>query len=224
MIFYIDFEHRQLEQTDAELAQQVAMKRLRAKYRFEELTREECLIIRYDRFRLSMLELYRPRCVVCSGHNSEQSFYSESEVMDTDALLRDLPVPMLAICGSFQRMMQLRGGLAGPMEDAFGRNWRETGDERLRERGVLSVRLRGLGLLSDGDYRFRQNHYWEVKELGNDFSAVGSSDRCSLQMVRHRSLPVFGVQFHPEEYTDEESDGRLLLARIFAVLMGSPNC
>lgn len=46
-------------------------------------------------------------------------------------------------------------------------------------------------------------HSLEVKNLPNDFKALAFSDDGVLMAMKHKFLPYFGVQFHPESYFSE---------------------
>ena len=60
-----------------------------------------------------------------------------------------------------------------------------------------------------------ESHYCEVKTLPKEFVPLAATDECSVQAYRHRSKPLYGVQFHPEGYTEHYPDGRKLLANFF---------
>ncbi len=36
-----------------------------------------------------------------------------------------------------------------------------------------------------------------------------------IPAMRHRARPLYGLQFHPERYTDAHPDGRTILANFF---------
>jgi GMP synthase (glutamine-hydrolysing) len=48
-----------------------------------------------------------------------------------------------------------------------------------------------------------ESHNDEVLEMPPDFVSLAHSDNCTVQAMRHKTKPLFGVQFHPEiEHTD----------------------
>jgi GMP synthase (glutamine-hydrolysing) len=52
-----------------------------------------------------------------------------------------------------------------------------------------------------------ESHNDEVTELPPDFIALAHSDNCQVQAMRHKTKPLFGLQFHPEvEHTDNGYD------------------
>jgi len=41
------------------------------------------------------------------------------------------------------------------------------------------------------------------------FTLLASNDVCRIQAIKHESRLVYGVQFHPEAYTEEHEDGKV---------------
>ena len=64
-----------------------------------------------------------------------------------------------------------------------------------------------------------ESHYWEVKQIPTDFDLLASTDWCKIQVMQHRTLPVVGIQGHPEAYIPEFPDGKRFI-RNFAVMVG----
>jgi GMP synthase (glutamine-hydrolysing) len=65
-----------------------------------------------------------------------------------------------------------------------------------------------------------QRHFWELKAVPSGFVRLASSDACPIQAIRHGSRPLYGVQFHPERYSERHPGGRTILANFFG--LGSP--
>ncbi len=51
-------------------------------------------------------------------------------------------------------------------------------------------------------------HNDEVVELPKDFEILAHSDKCKIQVMKHKNRPIYGVQFHPEVVQTE--DGSLI--------------
>jgi len=88
-------------------------------------------------------------------------------------------------------------------------------DGAFRERGFCAVDLEAEanGIFADLPETLDvwESHCDEVKNLPNDFLRTATNDVSEIQAMQHRSLPLFGVQFHPELFDDEHGHGRTIL-------------
>jgi GMP synthase (glutamine-hydrolysing) len=85
-----------------------------------------------------------------------------------------------------------------------------------RERGFCNVRLDSQ--ISNGIFSSLaktitvwESHCDEVKSLPADFLCTATNEVSDIQAMQHVSLPLFGVQFHPELFDQEHPDGRTIL-------------
>ncbi|MGE0481517.1 MAG: glutamine-hydrolyzing GMP synthase [Phycisphaerae bacterium] len=104
-----------------------------------------------------------------------------------DPAIFELGVPVLGICYGMQIVCQVLGG-----DVAAG---------KMREFGRVRVRVdRGEGVLAHlpAELSVWMSHGDRVDRISADFIMLASSDACPIAAVRHRTRPVFGVQFHPE--------------------------
>ena len=69
----------------------------------------------------------------------------------------------------------------------------------------------GLGRI----VRVQQFHRSEVKTLGPDLVLLASTRACPGQAFKHRRKPLYGVQFHPEEASENYPDGFRILKNFF---------
>ena len=107
-----------------------------------------------------------------------------------DPSIFELGVPVLGICYGLQVACHLLGGRVAPGAT------REFGRTRLRLHGgadssplLAHVPVESTVWMSHGD---------SVDVLGEDFVSLASTPACPFAVVRHRSRPIYGVQFHPE--------------------------
>lgn len=54
-------------------------------------------------------------------------------------------------------------------------------------------------------------HMMEVSQLPAEFKNLGKTRKCQCQILAHHEKPIYGVQFHPELFTPEHTDGLQLL-------------
>ncbi|HVL86386.1 MAG TPA: GMP synthase subunit A [Candidatus Thermoplasmatota archaeon] len=107
--------------------------------------------------------------------------------------LANAPFPILGICAGHQFMATHYGGKATPGEVP------EFGTAEVVRDGPDETIFAGL------PERFQawESHNDEVSVLPSDFVRLAHSENCAVQAMKHRTLPRFGLQFHPEvEHTE----------------------
>ncbi len=98
------------------------------------------------------------------------------------------PVPLLGICFGHQLIAALAGARVGTVHP--------DGHE---ERGVQESRFVDCRLVpGGGTLRVVASHGEEAKSVPPGFRAVARRGAVAVDALEHESLPVFGVQFHPE--------------------------
>ena len=65
-------------------------------------------------------------------------------------------------------------------------------------------------------FRVFESHRWAIKQLPKNFIALARS-KDGIEIFRHKSRPIFGIQFHPEVLLTK-TDGRKLLTNILSGL------
>lgn len=112
--------------------------------------------------------------------------------------------PVLAICRGFQLLNVALGGDLWqdlPQQLGFVHS-----DKRIRHpckaaEGSLLHRLYGA------EFRVNSTHHQAVRRLGEGLWATAWSVEGIVEAYEHRTLPVFGTQFHPERMTGPYLDG-----------------
>ena len=122
--------------------------------------------------------------LILSGGPS--SVYAENAPRCTPEVL-NLGVPVLGICYGMQLACEMLGSeVRGADSREFGRTPLEilnTNDLLVRVPPKTTV------WMSHGDV---------VTEVSDDFVSLAATRNCPIAAVRHRTRPVYGVQFHPE--------------------------
>jgi GMP synthase (glutamine-hydrolysing) len=129
-----------------------------------------------------------------------------------DRRLLEMGVPVLGICYGLQLMCSLLGGKVSP---ATGR----------REFGHALVAIgEGAGLLEGipSPMQVWMSHGDSVENPGDGFEVLARTDSAPFAAVRHRTLPLHGIQFHPEVHHTPK--GKALLANfLFKVAKLKPD-
>ena len=142
-----------------------------------------CEIVRHDITAARVREL-APQGIILSG--GPASVY-EQAAPKCDPGLFQLGIPVLGICYGMQLACESLGGqVARATAREYGRAGCEVLDHDLLFAGVPA---HTEVWMSHGD---------QVAEVSSDFLPLARTHTCPLAAVRHRTLPVFGLQFHPE--------------------------
>jgi GMP synthase (glutamine-hydrolysing) len=131
-------------------------------------------------------ELEGADALVLSG--GSPSVACEAGRMGNNGVYLDrFPGPILAICAGHQFMCTHFGGSIGPAQKPeFG-----AATLHVLEEGEIFASL-------PKQFQVWESHNDEVKSLTDVFQVLARTDDCPIEAVRHRSRPLFGLQFHPE--------------------------
>ena len=163
-----------------------------------------CEIVRHDLPAERIAEI-APRGIVLSGGPS--SVYADGAPR-CDPKLFELGIPVLGICYGMQLACEALGG--------------EVESHDVREYGRAHCEV-----VDDGDL-FRDVHaqteVWmshgdQVTQIAEDFAPLAKTDTCPFAAVRHKRLPVYGLQFHPE--VTHTVEGKTILGNFLREVCGT---
>ena len=147
--------------------------------------------------------------ILCGGGDTHPSFYGEqvngsvdidlprdrAELMLLDAFIKE-GKPILGICRGFQLINIYFGGtLEQDIENAKEHTSFESVDlihPVKAQKGSVCEKLYGE------DFYVNSSHHQALKKTGNNISVTAYSYDGVAEAIEHMSLPVFGVQWHPE--------------------------
>jgi GMP synthase (glutamine-hydrolysing) A subunit len=114
--------------------------------------------------------------------------------------LPKVDVPILGICGGHQALAIAYGGEVAKS----GRHFEGYRTVELEDKDHL---LAGL----TAKIRVMQSHYEEVKRLPPGFVRIARSKDTKIEAMKHEGKPIYGVQFHPERWNEENQAGKRIL-------------
>ena len=153
-----------------------------------------CQIVRHDLAADRIAEL-APRGIILSGGPS--SVYQEG-APKCDPKLFELGIPVLGICYGMQLACEALGG--------------QVHNTPSREYGRSECRITNHESLFAGlpdEMEVWMSHGDQVSSIPAQFEPLAQTGTCPYAAIRHRELPVYGMQFHPE-VTHTPLGGRLL--------------
>lgn len=153
-----------------------------------------------------------PSHIILSGQSHPWDKYPREDLAGIFYVIRQAPKPILGVCGG-QQQIALAFGARVDLIERIGPG--EGYDGAFRERGFCPVSLE-----TDESPLFAglpetltvwESHCDEVKELPEDFVCTATNDVSEIQAMQHNSLPLFGVQFHPELFDEDHPHGRTII-------------
>lgn len=222
MLCYVLLEHSQYlgEPTGSESD---LARLLRHKLRFEEISGVPCLMQHYTRVTAEKLRAWNVQALVISGNVTDWDQYDMSLFAELEQIIRHGEWPILALCGAAQLIALLDDVPCGPMgrlPEGMADPNPEYQPGLLKEKGFYPVRVVRPDPLFDGlgeQPVLSEWHYWELKAIPPGFVRLAETDLCHIQAIRHETRPVYGTQFHPEDYSEEYPDGKRLLSNYFRI-------
>jgi len=153
-----------------------------------------CEIVRHN-ITAEQIRKHQPSGLILSGGPS--SVYEEN-APQCDPELFQMELPILGICYGMQLACDALGG--------------QVSNAPAREYGRARLHVDdSVGLLSNvtTETDVWMSHGDQVSEVSDNFLPLAHTQTCPVAAVKHKSLPVFGLQFHPE-VTHTPEGGKVL--------------
>jgi GMP synthase (glutamine-hydrolysing) len=176
---------------------------------------EEIIVEHFKQVSLRRVNELSPSHIILSGQSHPWTDYTDESLAGVFEVIREAEQPILGICGGHQQVAICYGATVGLMKRlAPGEGY----EGALRERGFFDIEIESEGIFEGLPRRFAvwHSHCDEVKELPENFELTASNETCRIQAMRHRSRPLFTVQFHPELFDAEHPGGRSILENFLA--------
>lgn len=142
-----------------------------------------CEIVRHD-ITAAQVKKHAPAGLILSG--GPKSVY-EPGAPKCDPAIFDLGIPVLGICYGMQLACETLGG--------------QVASAPAREYGRARVHVTSHADLFAGvpeELDVWMSHGDQVSRVSDEFEPVARTSTCPIAAVRHKTRPVFGLQFHPE--------------------------
>jgi GMP synthase (glutamine-hydrolysing) len=130
-------------------------------------------------------------CLVMGGGPQRIGFETE-KLGNLPNIIKESDIPMLGLCVTHQLITIVFGGKAGQAKHPeYGpvKVYVDDEDEILKN--------------FKSSFWAWETHNDEVILLPENFEILAHSEKCKIQVIRHKDKPIFGVQFHPEAVQTE---------------------
>jgi len=171
----------------------------------EETADVNITVLHYREVSSHIIMKHAPKAVVLTGYHQELSTYDFKEMENFFDFIRKTEVPVLGICGGHQFLSM-----------AHGSKIIELGFEEKGFLPISPVIAEPLFINMPGKPVVFLWHKMKVEALPADFILLAKNDAC-IQAARHKTRPLFGVQFHPEFSSGEHHDGVALFKNFLSV-------
>lgn len=130
------------------------------------------------------IKAFNPKAIVLSG--GPRSVYKD-DAYTVDPEVFNLGIPVLGVCYGMNLIVHNTGGEVGPREEAF------SGVDTLKLDSSVEL-FKGL----DNEEEVVMSYHDEVKSIGEDYEVIATTDRNAFAAIKHKDLPIYGIEFHPE--------------------------
>jgi GMP synthase-like glutamine amidotransferase len=221
MIWYVDIEHEDAL-ADPQRAPDFEKVRNQRAWVMEDISGMTCEPIFYRQVSSKLATQKNVNAIAISGNTTDWEYYDFTTFAPLFEIIKSGCLPVIGLCGGHQLIGLAYDAECGPLRKLkpgepevgdFATGW-------FKEVGFLPVNV----IQSDPIFAslgkqpiFFESHYWEIKQVPDEFELLASTDECKVQSIRHKQLPIYGTQFHPEVNSADKRDGRTLLANFFRI-------
>lgn len=136
--------------------------------------------------------------VILSGGSTFPIVGNETILNDEISLIKNLNKPIFGICYGFELIAA-----------AFGA---ELERKHNKVHGIIEMEVTQSDKVFKDIQNFNvyESHRWVVKEIPECLLALARS-KDGIEAFKHKTLPIYGVQFHPEMFIDTTCGNKILL-------------
>jgi GMP synthase (glutamine-hydrolysing) len=132
-------------------------------------------------------------------------------------MAEEMDIPILGICGGHQALALAFGGKVGPIRGGEDDCLPYTRDRQVGVIGLTRTEPDPIFKGLQRDLRLSSSHYDEVKVLPPTFVLLASEKSSRIQIMRHATRPVYGIQGHPERFDHNRPDGGILVRNFLSI-------
>lgn len=125
--------------------------------------------------------------IILSGSRDHTAKYDGSYFKNEIELIQNSNIPLIGICLGCELIAIAFDGTLKRMDE--------------RHSGIRNIHLMSSVYLDSKEIEVFESHRWIIDDLPKDFRILATSSD-GPEMIRHNSRPIWGLQFHPENFVD----------------------
>lgn len=141
--------------------------------------------------------------VILSGGSKFQLTGNEGEFERELTLIRKTKKPLVGICFGCELIAVAWGGTLKEMKKKH---------KGIRKIAVLQPEFFG----GKTELSVFENHRWIIDAIPEGFEILAKSEQ-GPEMIKNKTLPIYGLQFHPENFVDQTEDDDVFLQFLSSV-------
>lgn len=152
-------------------------------------------VVHFEDIDLNRINQYQS--VILTGGHDFPVFGNEKLLEKEIHLIESSEKPIFGICFGFELIAHTFGSKLEILDD--------------RKRGVTTINIDANDEIFNGRHNISvyESHRWVVKTVGKDLRVLATSKN-GIEAVRHKSRPIYGVQFHPEIVASQKDKANIL--------------
>ncbi len=142
--------------------------------------------------------------IILSGSSKFPVYGNESKLSKEIELIRNTKVPLIGICLGHELIAHAFGSPLTVMSQHAGMT-------------EIKVSEQHPMFLGKETFTVYENHQFGVTEIGDELEVLAESTH-AIAVLKHKSRPIYGLQFHPEHLKEEQYGDEVFL-RLFDELV-----
>lgn len=128
--------------------------------------------------------------VVLSGSKDSSVVWNHELFQKEINLIQKTKKPLIGICFGCELIAYAFGGKLKELREVH--------------KGIREIEFLSLDLSSEKKVKVYEHHKWIIESLPEPFVVLAQSSE-GPELIKHKTLPIYGLQFHPENFTVETS-------------------
>lgn len=126
--------------------------------------------------------------VILSGSHDNSIVWNGDKYLDELNFVKNTTKPIIGICFGLELIVKSFGGEIKELEN--------------KDKGIKEIEILDKSIYSKPVIKVYESHRWTVGKLPEDFDILAKSE-IGPEIIKHKTLPIYGFQFHPENFVDE---------------------